>query len=89
MSTAPESVEDRIKKLIAFRMKVDRKVLTRESHLENVIGMDGLDRLDVGISIEDEYGIEFGDADFECNTIGDLVDLTEARIAAQPKRAVG
>ena len=67
----------------------DDIALSREARLDEDLGLDALDRPTLAEEVEDEWDIEIGDPALErIATLGDLIDLVEAKTAGQSGRAV-
>jgi acyl carrier protein len=74
-----DSLASKVREVIAghFRMAADR--LTDESHLQDDLGADRFDRIELVIAVEDQLaGVEIDDvAVDEIETIGDLMRAIE------------
>lgn len=70
-------------KLIAILQRVkpnvDSATVTMDSRLITDLGIDSLSMMLLAISVEDEFGIEFGD-DANFNTVKEICDYVEAKI---------
>ena len=77
-----ETTESRIKSIIAESLGVELlEVEGKDAHLENDLGADSMDRIELGMIIEEEFGIEIPDAvcsGFE--TVGDVVRYVEGLV---------
>lgn len=61
------------------RKKIKGKEVTPESNLKD-LGLDSLDKADIMISIEDEFGIEFEEEEMlSVTTVSDLKELIEKK----------
>ena len=69
-------IADRIRKIIVEKLGVkDSKVLPDASFI-NDLGADSLDSVEIVMALEEEFGIEFADADAETiKTFGDAVEF--------------
>ncbi len=71
-------VFEKVKKIIADQLDIDIDSITYESSLTEDFGADSLDIVDVSMSIEDEFGVEFPeDSLTNISTVGDLVKFIE------------
>jgi acyl carrier protein len=72
---------DKIRELVANHLDVDVSLVTDEAHFIEDLGADWLDRLELMILIEDQFGVEItdGDAD-QIEVVGDLIHYIETRI---------
>lgn len=62
------------------KKKIKGKEITPESNLKD-LGLDSLDKADIMIRIEDEFGIEFEEAEMlSVNTVADLKNLIEQKV---------
>ena len=79
-----ENVVARVEKIISVQVGSDT-VLSPETHLQDDLGMDSLELVELGIALGNEFGIELPDAAVRrCATLGALVQLIE-RIASEEK----
>ena len=56
-----ELVEERIRSLLVSRFFISRDLIVATASLVDILGMDSLDRLELLMQIEKEFGIEFPD----------------------------
>ena len=72
-------------KLIAILQRVkpnvDISTVTMDSRLITDLGIDSLSMMLLAISVEEEFGIEFGD-DANFNTVKEICDYVEAQVKA-------
>lgn len=69
---------DRVRNIIAAFMGVPEDQVTPEKNLINDLGADSLDRVELVMSIEDEFAIEITDEDGEkVKTVQDAYDLVD------------
>ena len=54
--------------------EVNQDEITRESSLDEDLGLNSLTRMLLAVSIEDEYGVTF-DADVKLDTVNDVIDF--------------
>ena len=65
MSSSNENIDQRIKNLVAKQLKCDVETIKDESSFEDDLGADSLDRVELIMAIEDEFGIAIVDEDAE------------------------
>jgi len=59
-------------------MGFDVTEVTEESNLQDDLGFDSLDAVDLIVRIESDFGVEIPDSDAEnCKTVGDLLKVVE------------
>lgn len=74
-------VLEKIKVILAGQFDVDEDSLKNDTDLQDDLGADSLDVVDLLMSIEDEFDIEIPDEEIEnIRTVGDLVSYIEANI---------
>ncbi|MBA7549928.1 Acyl carrier protein [subsurface metagenome] len=65
---------DRIKKVIAGQLGVDKSKITEDSSLVDDLDTDSLDMIELIMAFEEEFGIEIQDKDAErIKTVGDVI----------------
>jgi len=69
---------DRVKRVLAIQFEGDAKLMTSDT----VIEADSLERIEIGIALEDEFGLSAigDDALLECRTVNDWAALVEKMI---------
>ncbi len=74
-------VLEKIKVILAEQFDVEEDSLKNDTDLQDDLGADSLDVVDLLMSIEDEFEIEIPDEEIEnIRTVGDLVNYIEANI---------
>ena len=74
-------VLEKIKVILAEQFDVEEDSIKPETDLQDDLGADSLDVVDLLMSIEDEFEIEIPDEEIEnIRTVGDLVNYIEANI---------
>ena len=58
VSLNEEEISGRILQVIKNFEKVDPNSVTNKSHFINDLGLDSLDAVEIGLAIEDEFGVE-------------------------------
>ena len=76
-------VFDKIKSIIVEQLDADENDVKMESNIQDDLGADSLDVVDLVMSIEENFDIEIPDEDVEnIKTVGDIIDekdFTEAK----------
>ncbi|MDP6523653.1 MAG: acyl carrier protein [Kiritimatiellia bacterium] len=73
-----ESIESRLKKMIVERlfMKISPDEIEDEKSLINVYGVDSVSLLELVVGIEEEFGIEVEDEDFDVRSFETVAALS-------------
>ena len=72
-------VLEKVKAILAEQFDVEEDKVTAETDLQEDLGADSLDVVDLLMSIEDEFGVEVPDDEIEnIKTVGSLVSYIEA-----------
>lgn len=72
---------DEIKEILADQLDINADDIQMESKLNDDLGADSLDAIDIVMSIEDQYSIEVPDETIqEMKTVEDIVSFIEANI---------
>ena len=58
-------IESRVKKIIAEQLGVEESQVTNEKSFGTDLGADSLDKVELVMALEDEFGIEIPDEDAE------------------------
>jgi acyl carrier protein len=78
--TVNEDVSTNVRNLIAQYLGVNNKRVSDEALLRKDLGADWLDRLELMILIEDQFGIEIADGIVDrLEAVGDLIRFVEAQ----------
>ena len=74
-------VLEKVKMILAEQLEVEEDAITTETDIQDDLGADSLDVVDMVMSLEDEFEIEVPDEDIEnLRTVGALVSYIEARV---------
>ena len=74
-------VFDKIKSIIVDQLDADENEVTMEANIQDDLGADSLDVVDLVMSIEENFDIEIPDEDVEnIQTVGDIVKYIEAKV---------
>jgi acyl carrier protein len=75
------TIRERAHKLIANRLFVDEDRVVDNAHFQDDLGADSLDRIEVIMSIEEEFGIEILDDEVDSiATFGELINYLEKKV---------
>lgn len=71
-------VFEKIRAIICEQFELDEDRVTMDASLNGDLGADSLDVVDLAMSIEDEFDIEFPDSEVDnMKTVADLVKFVE------------
>ena len=71
----------KVKAILSEQFDVDEAELNEETRLDDDLGADSLDVVDLMMSLEDTFDVEIQDEDIEkIRTIGDLVAYIEEHL---------
>ncbi len=74
-------VLEKVKMILAEQLEVEEDSITTETDIQDDLGADSLDVVDMVMSLEDEFEIEVPDEDIESlRTVGALVSYIESRV---------
>lgn len=77
-----ETIEQRIRPLIAEQLGVEESKVTRNASFVDDLNADSLDLVEMVMSLEEEFKIEISDEDAEkIHTVGDAVDFIQEHMA--------
>ncbi len=72
-------VLEKVKVILADQFDIEEDTLTPETNLQDDLGADSLDVVDLLMSIEDEFEVEIPDEEIDnIRTLGQLVAYIEA-----------
>lgn len=72
-------VLEKVKAILAEQFDVEEDKVTADTDLQEDLGADSLDVVDLLMSIEDEFGVEVPDDEIEnIKTVGSLVSYIES-----------
>ena len=72
-------VLEKVKSILAEQFDVEEDKITADTDLQEDLGADSLDVVDLLMSIEDEFDVEVPDEEIEnIKTVGSLVSYIEA-----------
>ena len=74
-------VFEKLRTILAEQFEVDADTITMETVLDEDLGADSLDVVDVLMSIEDTFSVEIPDEEIEkLRTVGDVVSYIEEHL---------
>ena len=77
---AKEEIFDKLKELVVDQLGVQEDEVTMEASMQDDLGADSLDLVDLVMSVEEEFGVKVADEDLEnIKTVGDIVNYIEDR----------
>ena len=77
---AKEEIFDNLKELVVDQLGVEEDEVTMEASMQDDLGADSLDLVDLVMSVEEEFGVKVADEDLEnIKTVGDIVNYIEDR----------
>ena len=77
---AKEEIFDKLKELVVDQLGVEEDEVTMEASMQDDLGADSLDLVDLVMSVEEEFGVKVADEDLEnIKTVGDIVNFIEDR----------
>lgn len=72
-------VLEKVKAILAQQFDIDEDTLSMNTNIQDDLGADSLDVVDLLMSIEDEFEVEVPDEEIEnIRTVGELVSFIEA-----------
>ncbi len=75
---------DKIKEIIIDQLSVEEDVVTLEANIQEDLGADSLDIVDLIQTIEDEYDLSIPDEAVEnIKTVGDIVAYVDKNVDAE------
>lgn len=81
-NTTMSEIESRVKAIIVEKFGVSESEVTPEANFTNDLSADSLDRVELIMEIEDEFGISIPeDAAEKIATVGDAVKFVEEMVA--------
>lgn len=75
---SPE-IEQRVHLIISRVLNVDPSSVTNEAILATDLAADSLDTVEVIMMMEEEFGLQLGEANVKLNTVRDVVDYIVAK----------
>ena len=77
-------VFDKLKEIIVDQLDVEEDEVTMDANIQEDLGADSLDMVDLVMSVEEEFDLKIEDEDVEkIKTVGDIVSFIEAHTAEE------
>ncbi len=71
---------EKVKKIIVNELKISEEKITKEARLQEDLGADSLDAVELIMNVEDEFNISISDEDaINIKTVGDLVGFIDKK----------
>lgn len=78
------NTDSRVKKVLSKALIVDDSLVLDNARLAEDLGITSLDRFELLMALEEEFGIEIGDHDLEgVKTVADVVRCIELKMEPQ------
>lgn len=78
-----ENIEERVKEIIVNELGVEPEKVTEDASFVEDLGADSLDRVELVMAFEEEFGIEIPDEDAEkLETVGEAIRYLKAHKGA-------
>lgn len=75
------TIFERVKKIIVDQLRVDESLVTMDSNIQEDLGADSLDAVELIMALEEEFGIDVQDEEAEkFKTVGDVVRYIEKKL---------
>ncbi|MDO4742911.1 MAG: acyl carrier protein [bacterium] len=72
-------VFEKVKNILSQQLDVEEDSIVMESRIDDDLGADSLDVVDILMSLEDEFNVEIPDEEIDnIRTVGDLVNYLSA-----------
>ncbi|WPX97012.1 acyl carrier protein [Candidatus Bandiella euplotis] len=80
-----DGIKDRVLKVIDKQLNKDTSKIKLDSSFAEDLGVDSLDRVELVMALEEEFGVEITDEEAEkIKTIQNAIDYVEKRAANSP-----
>jgi len=77
---AEQNVEEKVKAIIAERLRTDMDKITPEANFINDLGADSLDQVELVMALEDEFGLEIADEEAQkLDTVGKAIEYVKSK----------
>lgn len=75
---------DKINDFLIDEFEVDADTITPDANLKDTLGLDSLDYVDLVVTVESNFGVKLGEADFVgIATFENFYDLIENKLIAK------
>lgn len=76
-----EKIFQELKNILKDTVTVEEEEITMESDLVNDLNLDSLDLVDLALSVEQVFGLEFNDEQLQqIKTVKDVLDIIESNL---------
>jgi acyl carrier protein len=76
-----QEILNKINEILVDEFEVDADVITPDANLKDTLGLDSLDYVDLVVTIESNFGVKLGEADFVgIATFQNFYDLLENKL---------
>ncbi|MBA3066506.1 acyl carrier protein [bacterium] len=77
-----QNVEEKVKAIIAERLRADMDKITPEANFINDLGADSLDQVELVMAFEDEFGLEIADDEAQkLTTVGKAIEYVKSKVS--------
>ena len=77
-----QNVEEKVKAIIAERLRADIGKITPEANFINDLGADSLDQVELVMALEDEFGLEIADEEAQkLDTVGKAIEYVKSKVS--------
>jgi len=84
-----QEIENKLKEIVADKLKIDITKITPESSLRDDLGMDSFGSIEIIFEIEDAFNINVPQEEVpNINNFRDVVDYVEKNAGTKPKENV-
>jgi len=82
MTKDVKDVSEKVKKMVADHLGIDKQKVTEEANFIDDLGADSLDTVELVMAFEEEFGSEISDSEAEkILTVGDAIKFIENKSA--------
>ena len=79
-----EEIVDKINSFLVDEFEVDADDVQPDANLKDTLGLDSLDYVDLVVTIESNFGVKLGEADFVgVKTFQDFYNVLEGKLAVK------
>lgn len=76
-----EDILEKINEILVDEFEVDSDTISPEANLKDTLGLDSLDYVDLVVTIESNFGVKLGEADFVgVTTFQDFYNLINLKL---------
>ena len=80
MTKDVKDVSEKVKKMVADHLGIDKQKVTEEANFIDDLGADSLDTVELVMAFEEEFGSEISDSEAEkILTVGDAIKFIEGK----------